>query len=174
MLQRYWKLRHFQGSLSRLVIIGIHLLATIQQQIHYSFIPRPTLFFVLRFPYTKNTAKTGKAWSHSSREWCQVDTRWTRGWSKEKGTNRKNNALDHPFKRSTTVLDLRCWRGQNYSLLEFIHYRFEYWPLPLRPPRVHSRDQWDQAFPVLCCLLLSVLYWTYTEEQRTGEAWEQG
>jgi len=41
-----------------------------------------------------------KAWSHLSRE-------WTRGGHREEGPNRKNSAPVHPFKRSTTVLDLR-------------------------------------------------------------------
>ena len=45
----------------------------------------------------------------------------------------KNKALDHTFEHSTTVLDLRHQCGWNYlpspvrnSLLEFIHYIFEY------------------------------------------------
>ena len=72
---------------------------------------------------------------------------------KGKGTNHKNNALDYPFKCSTAVLDLRRWCGQNYSLLEFIHYRFEYWPLPYilpRSTRVINETRPSPFFAVFC------------------------
>ena len=71
----------------------------------YSLAPRPPPFFVVRFAFSiihgsGRAQKTGKAWSHSSRE-------WTQGGHRDEGPNHKNNALVHPFKRSTAVLDLR-------------------------------------------------------------------
>ena len=48
-------------------------------------------------------------------------------------------------------------------------------PSPLRHFRVHfastwrhSRDQWDQAFPVFALFRFRVLYWTQTEELKRG------
>ena len=56
------------------------------------FIPRPPPFCVLRFVFSiihgsRRARKTGKAWSYSSREWRQVNSRWTRKWLKGEGTN---------------------------------------------------------------------------------------
>ena len=71
----------------------------------YSLIPRPPPFFVVRFVFSiihgsRRAWKTEKAWSHPSYE-------WTQGGHREEGPNHKNNALVHPFKRSTAVPDLR-------------------------------------------------------------------
>ena len=38
----------------------------------------------------------------------------------------------------------------------------------------HSHDRCSQAFPVFRALLLPcIIYWTQTEEQKTGKAWER-
>jgi len=41
----------------------------------------------------EDTVKNEEAWSHSSREWNQVDARWMWGGYREEGPNRKNNTL---------------------------------------------------------------------------------
>jgi len=51
----------------------------------YSLVPRPPRFFVLRFAFSiihgsgraRKMGKAWKAWEHLSREWRQVDGRWT-------------------------------------------------------------------------------------------------
>ena len=105
---------------------------------------------------------------------CYPSREWMRGGHREEGPNRKNNALVHPFKRSTAVLNLRCCCGQNYlsspernSLFEFIRSHLNIGPSPLRHFHIHlastwrhTRDGWDQAFPVfrtlpLPCIILN-------------------
>ena len=61
-----------------------------------SLVPRPPPFFVLRFAFSiihvhgsRRQRKLGKAWSHSSCEWHQVDARWMWGWHKGEGANCK-------------------------------------------------------------------------------------
>ena len=51
----------------------------------------------------KNGEKRGRPWPihHVN------DVRWTQGGCREEGPNHKINAQDHPFKRSTAVLDFR-------------------------------------------------------------------
>ena len=123
--------------------------------------------------------KTGKAWSHSS---CE----WTQGGHREEGPNCKNNALVHPFKRSTTVLDLRRSRGRNYSsspvrnsLFKFIHTYLNIAPSPLCHFCVHlastwrhTRDGWDQAFPVFRALPLPCII--LNANRRTKIGWGLG
>ena len=58
--------------------------------------------------YNTRKRKTQRKWRRPGLIHHMNDVRWTRGGYREEGPNCKNNALDHPFKHSNTVLDLRC------------------------------------------------------------------
>ena len=107
------------------------------------------------------------------------NVRWMQGGHRKEGPSRKDNTLDYPFKRSTVVLDLRCWCGQNYSsspvrnLLSslFVEYR------PLPPTSTSCSLTWWMRPGLLCFSLFfrfRVIYWTQSKEQKMGEAWERG
>ena len=83
------------------------------------------------------------------------DVRWTQGGCEVEGKG------DQPQKQHTGSSVQAFYRSSGLKtvwskLLTFKVYSLQIWILapPLHPTQVHSRDQWDQAFPVLCCLLL--------------------
>ena len=153
---------------------------------HSSLVPRPPPFFALWFAFSiihgsGRARKMGKAWSHPS---CV----WTWGGHREEGPNHKHNALVHLFKRSTAVLDVKTLAWSKLLIftskkiaLRVYSYIVEYWLLPLtslsRPPRIHLMSYMtDETRPSRFFVLFHfhVLYWTQTEEQKMGEAWERG
>ena len=113
---------------------------------------------------------------------CYPSREWTRGGHREEGPNHKNNALVHPFKRSTAVLNLRCCRGQNYlsspernSLFEFIRSHLNIGPSPLRHFRIHlastSRPPYVthvMAFPIFRALPLPCIILNANRRTKNG------
>ena len=76
-----------------------------------SLVPRPPPFFVLRFAFSiihgsGRARKTGKAWSHLSRAWRQVDARWTYGGE---GHNRKYGWAPPPLHPLRVHLTSHMW-----------------------------------------------------------------
>ena len=68
------------GLFVRLLVLTLLLIPT-----SGSLVPRPAPFFVLWFAFSilhgsRRAWKTGKAWSHPSHVWRQVDASWTRKW----------------------------------------------------------------------------------------------
>jgi len=63
-----------------------------------------------------------------------------RGGRREEGPKLQNNALDHPFKRSTGLKTL-VWSKLLAFIGKKLTFRVNIGPSPLRPPHVHSRDE---------------------------------
>ena len=144
---------------------------------HSSLVPRPPPFFVLWFAFSiihgsGRARKTGKTWSHPS---CV----WTWGGHREEGPNHKNNALVHPFKCSTAVLDVKMLAWSKVLVftckkiaLRVYSYIVEYWHLPLtslsRPPCIHlTSHTWRMrlGLPRFCALPLPCI--TLNTNRRT-------
>ena len=75
--------------------------------------PRPpTFFFVLWFAFRiiHRSGRHSKKWGRPGLIHHMNGIKWTQGGCREEGPNRKNNTLDHLFKRSTT------WEGTESGL----------------------------------------------------------
>ena len=110
------------------------------------------------------------------------DVWWTQGGHREVGA--QNNALDHPFERSTTVLDSRPWHERNYLFWPVKKRTLKFsanthiWvlapPLPLRPPCIYLRDECSEAFfDLLSSIQAPVYYCEHKQKVETGEAWNK-
>ena len=102
--------------LSLLLTPGLSLLCMYPHTYTFSsLIPRPPPFFVLRFAFSiihrsGRVRKTGKAWSHPWREWCQVDVRWTSGGSENDIRGRRPTAkTTHWIIRSSALPQMLAW-----------------------------------------------------------------
>ena len=160
-----------------------------------SLVPRPPPFCVLRFVFSiihgsGRARKMGKAWFHSSRE---NDVRG--------GINRKNvyialsknrlsgspNAHETwPVQKiqSKNTVWSSDWQVQS-SLTRLQVYAYSKllgWSPPhyiifvstSRPPDVTHVMNETRPSPFFALFRFRVLYWTQTEEHKTGEAWERG
>ena len=146
-----------------------------------SLVSRPPLFFVLRFAFSiihgnGRARKTGKAWSHPSREWCQVDARWTWKWRKGEGTNRKKQHTGSyvgALYRSSGLKTLAWSKILTFTgrKLTFGVYLLHIWISVLPLVSTHVMDE-TRPSPFFALFRFRIL--TETEEQKMGEAWEGG
>ena len=144
----------------------------LQRYCKTSLVPRPPLFFVLRFAFSiihgrGRARKTGKAWSHPSRE-------WTWGGHREEGPNRKKQYTGSSVQalysssglKTLTWSKLLVFTGKKLTLRVY-SYIFEYRPLPLtsflRPPRVYLTSHTWWMRPGLPCFWHSSASMYYTE-----------
>ena len=125
--------------------------------------------------------KTGKAWEHLSHEWRLVDARWTYGG---RGPH-SNNILDFIIERSNDSQDSWGSQDRQYStsLVRNLLYRLLHtsWLMGNAPPTSTSRPPdvihvigVPRPSPFFVLFPFRVLYWTKSEEQKKGEAWERG
>ena len=147
--------------------------ATGQQIVQLASFPGLPRFFVLWFAFSiihgsGRLRKTGKAWSHPSREWRQVDARWTQKLGdqpQKQGTGSYVRALYR-----TSGLKTLAWS----KLLTFTGKKlaFEVYSLHflniISSPGVHSHDGWDQAFLVFRALPLPCIILNANRRTKNG------
>ena len=150
-----------------------------------SLVPRPSPFFVLRFAFSIIQKRATKKRGRPGLIHHVSDVRWTRGGHendvREEGPNHKKQrtgsyvwVLYHSSGLKTLAWSkLLAFTGKK---LTFEVYLLHIWMLapPATSPHVHSRDGWDQAFPVFCALPLPCIILNANRRTKTVEAWERG